>query len=118
MEGREMQWHIGSKPRRHPFAKSTHLLRRIVLAWNKQGGDLKPCLRLVFDVDERIEHSVKRARAELLVEALGECLKIDIGGIHRCEELWSRNLANVARGHGDSPQSDFPAGSRNIVCIR
>src|SRR5512141_2717973 len=108
MEGREMQWHVGPKPCRHPFAKSTHLMGRIVLAWDKQGGDLEPGLGLVFDVDERVENRVKRARAKLLVEALGERLKIDIGGIHRCEELWSRNLADVARGHGDSPQSDFP----------
>src|SRR6185437_6094162 len=109
MEGREMQRHVGSKPRRHPFAKCTHLLRRIVLAWDKQGGDLEPGLGLVFDIDERVENGVKRARAKLLVEARGERLKIDIGGIHRGEELWSRHLAEVACGHGDSPQSDFSA---------
>ena len=68
----------------------------------------------MFDVDERVEHGVKRARAKLLVEALGERLEIDIGGVHRGEELWSRKLADVARGHRDSLQPDFPAGSRNI----
>ena len=43
-------------------------------AWNKQGGDLEPCIVSV-DVDERIENGVKRARAKLFVEALGDALR-------------------------------------------
>ena len=61
-----------------------------------------------------IENGVKRARAKLLVEALGERLEIDIGSVHRGEELWSRKLADVARSYRDRLQPDFPAGSRNI----
>src|ERR1700674_2202249 len=57
---------------------------------------------------ERIENGVKRARAKLFVEALGERLEIDIGGVHRGEELWSRKLPDVARGHRDRLQPDFP----------
>ena len=35
-----------------------------------------------FEVDERFEHGRELARAELLVEALGEALEIDVGRIH------------------------------------
>ena len=61
-----------------------------------------------------LEHGVKRTGAKLFVEAFRERLEIDISGVHRGKELWSGKLADVAGGHRDSPQPDFPAGCRNI----
>jgi hypothetical protein len=68
----------------------------------------------VLDVAERIEHRVERARAEPVIEVLRESFKVDIGGIHRGEELRPRRLADIACRHSDSFHAGLPACGSNV----
>ena len=53
---------------------------RVVLARDHQGGDLDPDACIVVGLDG-VEHRREPGRAELLVEALGEGLEIDVGRV-------------------------------------
>ena len=65
----------------------------VVLAGDQQRRDLEPDRGLAAQIDERVEHGVEVAAADLAVEALGERLEVDVGGVHVPVEL-----ARAARG--------------------
>src|SRR5947208_1524177 len=56
---------------------------------------LVPVVRLVLEVDERVEHRLEMAGAGVAVELLGEALEVDIGGVHVRVELRSWIGANL-----------------------
>ena len=82
MEGGEMQRHVGAQVLHHPAAERLDLGGRVVLAGDEQRRDLEPDVGFVLEIDERVEHGGELARAQVLVEILGEALEVDIGGVH------------------------------------
>src|SRR5262249_34914782 len=55
---------------------------RIVLTRDQQCCDLEPHTGFGFQVLERLEHRRQRSATDLVVEALGESLEINIGSVH------------------------------------
>ena len=97
-----------------PVAQRRDLRGRVVLARDEQGRDLEPDVRLVLEVDQRVEHRLEPGRAEPLVEALGERLQVDVGRVHVREELAPRLLADVAGGDGDVLDAPLAAGLGDV----
>src|SRR5262249_8415987 len=68
VERSKMQWHIGTALTQHPFAQARDLCFGVVFAWDQQGRDLEPGVRLLLHIAQRVEDSMERPRAEPLVE--------------------------------------------------
>src|SRR5262249_41637529 len=68
-------------------------------ARNEQGRDLEPDLRLVLEILQCLQHRTELARTQRLVEAVGETLQVDVGGVHVPEEFDARLRCNVAGAH-------------------
>ena len=114
MEGREVERHVGPEMLHEPGAERLDLGRRVVLPRNEERRDFEPDVGLVLEIDQRVEHGLERARAELLVEALGERLEVDVGGVHVAVELGARLGAHVAGRDGDVREPARAAGVGHV----
>jgi hypothetical protein len=85
-----------------------------VLTRNEQRGNLKPNIRLVLEVLERLEHGSEFARAKILIKPFGEAFEVDVGGIHVPKELDSRLRRDVTGTHRHRLDSAAATGLRHI----
>ena len=114
VEGSEMQRHIRAEVLADPLALRAQLLIRVVLPRNEERRDLGPDLRLLDEVDQRIEHRLQAAAADLPVEVVGEALQVHVRRVHLRVELASRCLVDVPRRDGDRPYVLRAAGVGDV----
>ena len=114
MEGREVDRYIGAEFFDDPLRELFQLLLRIILAGNEQGRDLEPNIRVMLEIDERVEHRLKASSTQLLIEAFGESFEIDVRRIHVSIEFRAWLLTDIAGGHRNGSDARFPAPLRDI----
>ncbi len=68
----------------------------------------------MVDVLERFQDGLEVPAAELVIEAVGERLEVDVGGVHRLEELDARFRVDVTGRDGDRLDAPVAAGRRNV----
>ena len=81
----------------------------IVLPRDQKRGDLQPGSGLVADVAQGLQHGLQVAAADTPVEALGEGLEVDVGGVHAPVELGPRLPVHVASRDRDGFDAPLPA---------
>src|SRR5665648_574207 len=86
-----------------------HLVARVVVAGDEQGGQLEPGVGVLMHPPDRVEHVAQVRAGQLPVEVLGEALEVDVRGIHRREELGARLRGDVPRGDRDGVQAQLVA---------
>ena len=114
MEGGEVQRYVRAQFARHPVGEFADFGWTVVVAGNEQGGDFQPASGFVVDVGEGVEHGLQMADAELVVEAVGECLEVDIGGIHDGKKIAGGLRVDVAGGDCHVANALFAAGERGV----
>jgi hypothetical protein len=97
----EVDRHVAAEPVDDPVRHPVDLLVGVVESGDKQRRDLKPDVRLVLDVLERVEHRLQVAGARARVEGLAERLEVDVRRVHVREELAPRLVADIAGRDGD-----------------
>jgi hypothetical protein len=105
MEGRQVQGDIDPQVLGDPVAHAGDLVGRVVLAGDHQGGELEPDLGLALEVEQGVQHGLEVGEAELVVEALGEGLQVDVGCVHAGEEFRPGFGGDVARRDRHGPQA-------------
>lgn len=110
----EMGRYVRSDCIDNPIAHLLYLHLVIIELRDDQVGNLKPNVRLLFEIDERVEHRLQVRVSDLRIELFGKPLQVDIGGIHMLKELWPSLLANVARGDRYTLNAKLLAGDCRI----
>src|SRR6202040_2644803 len=98
----------------HPAAEGINFRSRIVFAGDQQRRDLQPDRSLVLQVEEGFKYRLELSGAEILVEALGEALQIDVSRIHVAEQLAPRVGADVACAYRYGFDPARTAGLRDV----
>ncbi|MNE03700.1 hypothetical protein D3C80_962110 [compost metagenome] len=114
VEGGEVQRHIRPQFPEYPGAQGLDLPVRIVVIRNQQGGDLRPDVGLVTQIDQGIQHRLQMRAGELEIEVVGEGLEVDIRRVHHREEFAARFGVYVAGGHRHRANAAFAAGDGRI----
>ena len=114
MERGEVERHVGPELVEHPARELVELAVAVVLTGNEESRDLEPDVGLVAEVEQGVEHGAELATADLAVEALGECLEIDVGGVHVTVEVAPWLGADVAGGHRHRLDAELVAGLRGV----
>lgn len=87
-----------------PSSVATHRLSAAISASEslrpgiQEGGDLDPHVGVVVEPGEGVEHRREVRAALVHVEVVGEGLEVDIGGVHRGEEVAPGVGVDVAGG--------------------
>ena len=109
-----MERHLRPEPLGHPAGQPLHLVVGVVPPGDEQGGQLGPDAGLLDQVLQRLQHRRQVGEAELLVEAVGEGLEVDVGRVHAGEQLATRLGADVAVGHRHRLEASGPAGLGHV----
>ena len=114
MEGCEVPGHIRAQIFREPLGRPMQLCVAIVLARNQKRRDLKPDIRLVPEIFERIEHWLKLRKAKPMIKRISERFQIDIRRVHVLIKFCTRIISDVTgrNRHGFDPA--LAARVRNI----
>ena len=81
VEGREVERHVGAEVLHEPGAERLDLAGASLWPGIRSVVTSSQTVGLVPEVDQRVEHRLERARAELPVEVLGEALEVDVGRV-------------------------------------
>jgi hypothetical protein len=114
VEGGEVKRYVGAEFFAYPVGEFLDFGRAVVLAGNQKGGDLQPAVSLVVNVSEDVEDGLQVGDAELVIEAVGECFEIDIGGIHDGEKLAGWFRVDIAGSHRDIADAQLATGKRGV----
>ena len=100
------------------FGQAMQFCIVVILTGDQQGGEFEPAVGFIVDVFERIQDRLQVPAGELMVEVLGKRLQVDIGRVHRGEELGpglGENLAGGDRHRGDA--DDAVAAHRRVALV-
>jgi hypothetical protein len=114
MERGEVHRHFGPEVLDDPGRHRMELLVGVVPVRNQQIGDLHPDVGLVHEVLERVEHRTQVTTTDVAVEVLGERLEVDVGGVHRGEELAARLRLDVPGGDGNGVDAALVARGGDV----
>ena len=90
------------------------LLVGVVLPGDEECGQLEPHVRLVLEVEQRLQDRLQVRSADLVIEALREGLEVHVGGVHVCVELGPWLGADIARRHSHALHASFSARQRDV----
>src|SRR6266540_4019758 len=114
MERGEMQRHVHAEMLGDPPGLRVDLGIAVVPARDEQRGDLHPDVRLLPEVHQGVKHRTEVARADPVVEVLGERLEVDVGGVHVRVQLTPGGRLDVPGGDRDRLDTAPVAGVGHV----
>ncbi len=98
----------------NPLGELLEFTGGIVDAGDQEGREFQPHLGFFGNIFDDVENGLQVTAAKVVVEVVGECFQVDIGGVHVGKEKFGGFGVDIAGGDGHGLDALFVASSGAI----